>query len=368
MMMKQRVLILSNHALGLYNFRKELMSELCRRYEVHVSCPDHELVKDILALGCTWHRTPIDRRGMNIIKDGKLYMTYRKLLKNNNPDVVMTYTIKPNVYGGIACKGKKIPVIASITGLGTSFQNKGSLVYRLVSFLYKRGLSKAKAVFFQNTYNLNIMRELDVIQQEVTRLVNGSGVNLDDYPFYERPNNQKTRILFISRLMKEKGIIEFLDAVESIGTKNGNVEYGLLGFYEEEAIKARIESMEKEGLVQHMGVSYDMNKVYRNADLVVLPSYHEGMSNVLQEAAATGLPTITTDIPGCHEIVEDGVTGYLCKLKDVDSLESAMRSFIDLSYDERLIMGKKARGKMEREFDRKLIVKSYLDEIKSVIG
>ncbi len=363
----KKVLILTNHALGLHNFRKELLVRLIEDgYEVHVSLPNHKLVTQIAELGCHIHDSKLKRRSINLLEDIKLLFEYIKLTRKLKPDAIITYTIKPNVYGGIVARLFRKPHIANITGLGSTFQRRGSFLYKVAKFLYSRSLKKSDFVFFQNENNREVFLSEKIVISDQAVLVNGSGVNVDEFNYIERSYVGSIRCLFISRLMKEKGINEFLDAVELVGDNNGRITYGLLGFFEEKAIEERVISLVDKGLIQYLGVSYDMKKIYKNADLVVLPSYHEGMSNVLQEAAATGLPTITTDINGCKEIVDHQITGYLCRVKDSEDLADKIKMFIRLLPEDMIELGKNAREKMVSEFNRKHIIDVYMDKIKEI--
>lgn len=363
--MKKRVLILANNASGLYDFRNELLLRLLKEYEVHVSLPDEEDVPEIAEEGCIVHHAHLERRGMNPVKDGKLMIQYLKLIRAVKPDVVLTYTIKPNIYGSLSCRLLKVPYIVNITGLGSAFENDGML-RKLVVFLYKVALKKASCVFFQNSKNKDIFSGFG-IKGKKERLVPGSGVNLDRHIFEEYPEeNEPIRLVFVGRIMKEKGIDELLYAAEKIKQEFPEVIFQLVGSYEDD-YKELIEEKQKAGIVQFIGYQKIIHPFYKKASAAVMPSYHEGMSNVVLEAAATGRPVLASDIPGCREGFDDGITGIGFAPRDSQAFYEAVKRFLNLSYEERKEMGKNAREKIEREFDRKIVVESYIEEIEKII-
>lgn len=363
--MKKRVLILANNAMGLYDFRNELLLRLLEEYEVHVSLPDEEDAPEIAEEGCIVHHTFIERRGMNPIKDGKLMMEYFKLIRKVRPDVVLTYTIKPNIYGSLCCRLKRIPYIVNITGLGSAFEEDGML-RKLVVFLYKIALKKASCVFFQNTKNKDIFDGFGIKGKKV-RLVPGSGVNLDRHVFEEYPSeDEPVRLVFVGRIMKEKGIDELLFAAEKIKKEFPKVIFQLIGSYEED-YKETVEMLQQAGIVEFLGYQKIIHSFYKDASAAVMPSYHEGMSNVVLECAATGRPVLASDIPGCREGFDDGVTGIGFVPRDKEAFYGAVKRFLNLSYEERKEMGKNARRKIEQEFDRKIVVESYIEEIQKII-
>ena len=362
--MKKRVLILANNASGLYDFRNELLLRLLKEYEVHVSLPDEEEVPEIAEEGCIVHHTFLERRGMNPVKDGKLMIQYLKLIQKIKPDVVLTYTIKPNIYGSLSCRLLRVPYIVNITGLGSAFEQEGML-RKLVVFLYKIALKKAKCVFFQNARNKEIFKEFG-IKGEKERLVPGSGVNLDRHGFEEYPKEEEpVRLLFVGRIMKEKGIDELLYAAEKIKREFPEVIFQLVGSYEDD-YKKLIEEKEKAGIVEFIGYQKIIHPFYKKASAAIMPSYHEGMSNVVLEAAATGRPILASDIPGCREGFDDGVTGIGFTPRDRQAFYEAVKRFLKLSYEERKKMGINARKKIEREFDRRIVVESYIEEIEKI--
>lgn len=357
----KKVLILANSSGGLYDFRNELVLELLKEYEVYVSVPDETAVDKLKAEGCKVIHTDINRRGMNPVQDLKLFQSYRKLLKEIMPQVVLTYTIKPNIYGGLCCRLQKVPYLVNITGLGTTFE-RGGMLQKMVVAMYRMALKKANCVFFQNDRNKQIFEENGIYGLK-TKRVNGSGVNVEKFQYEEYPGREKPKFLFVGRLMKEKGIEEYLYCAKKYAKR---AEFDIIG-YCEEAYEEEVKKLQQQGCLRFHGFQSDVKSFYKDTDAVVIASYHEGMSNVLLEAAATGRPVLATNIPGCKEAVEDNMTGLLFAPRDTGALESTIEYFLSMQAKQREIMGQAARRKMEQEFDRRKVVESYMEEINCVI-
>ena len=358
------ILILANNDMGLYNFRKELIEKLIKdNNHIYISLPNGNRVQDLVDLGCEFIDTDIDRRGTNLIKDFKLFKKYKKIIKDIKPDIVLTYTIKPNIYGGIACRVKKVPYICNITGLGTAAENKGA-IQKLIIFLYKIALKNVKCCFVQNEENLKFMKEHKITKVEKYQLIPGSGVNLEKYKLLQYPNkNDKIKFIFISRIMKEKGIEQYLETAKRITEKYDNTEFCILGFCEQDYEK-RIRKLEASGAIKYYGLQNDVIPYLENCSCLIHPSYYpEGMSNVLLEASSSGRPVITTNRSGCREIVEDGKTGYIVDIKNSEQLIKKVEEFINLQYEQKVKMGICAREKVEKEFDRNIVINAYMKEI-----
>ena len=359
-MKNKKFLILSNHSYMLWQFRRELIEGLLKVGEVVIGVPFGDHVEDFKNLGCRMIDIELERRGINPLKDFKLYKTYKKLLKEENPDTVITYSIKPNVYGGYACRRLGIPYCVNVQGLGTAFQKNG--LAQIVTLMYKTALKKSKVTFFENRGNADEFIKRNIIPESNICLLNGAGVNLDRYEALDYPENDKIHFLYLGRIMKEKGMDELFEAVRSL--KNAGVDFvlDLVGFFEDE-YKEVVEKLVADGIAVFHGFQQDPRPFYANADCVVLPSYHEGMSNVLLEAASTERPVICSDIYGCREAVVPEQSGYLCKVKDSDSLADAMRRFCALSHEQRKNMGKNGRLHMEQNFEKSKVVNKTLNEI-----
>lgn len=364
--MKQ-ILILANHSGGLYDFRKDLIAELKKCASITVAVPHNDRWDELHQLTDSIIEIPLDRRGMNPVRDFKLFRQYQKVLRDVNPDLVITYTIKPNIYGGIACRMAHIPYAVNITGLGSAIENGGWLK-KFVLALYKFALKKAKVVFFENSENRNILVNSGVVPKGKDFVLNGAGVNLTDFPCLPYPQEDTVRFLFVGRVMREKGVDEFFSAAEKIKSEFGSkAEFHIVGSFEE-AYKPAIDRLEQVGTVKYHGYQSNVKQFYAMASCVVLPSYHEGMSNVLLEAAASGRPLITSDISGCQEAVENGVSGFLCPTKDADELATAMKKFILLSPTEKAAMGIASRKLMEANFDKEKVVKETVEKLEIANG
>lgn len=292
-------------------------------------------------------------------KDMKLLKTYRQMLDELQPDMVVTYSIKPNIYMGTACKAKGIPYVANVQGLGTAFEKP--VLSSVVSVMYRSALRKAKTVFFENEENAQFFLNKKIIFHRQVRVLPGAGINLDEYPCVPMGDDGVCSFLFVGRIMKEKGVDEFFSAARTLKAEFGEkVAFDVVGFYED-AYKEQVDQLVADGIVRFHGFQTDVHPFYEAADCVVLPSYHEGMSNVLLEGAATGRALITSDIPGCREAVEDGVSGYLCPAQDAEGLTRAMRDFAQQSFDRQVQMGQSGRALAERKFDKQLVVAKTLD-------
>ena len=352
----KKLLIITNHSYMLWRFRKELVLRLMEEYSVVIATPFVGHEDDFKALGVKCICTDFDRRSINPIKDARLLRTYKRLIKEEKPDYVITYSIKPNIYGAMAARAAGVPFSVNVQGLGTAFQKKG--VRRIVTLLYKRALKGVKTVFFENEENARLFRELRIVGKEKQTVLKGAGVNLSEYPVCPYPENDKVRFLYLGRIMREKGIDELFAAAEALRERLGNgFVLDLVGFFEDE-YKERVEELCQKGIAEFHGFKTDPRPYYAAADVVVLASWHEGMSNVLLEAAACGRPVIICDIPGCREAVDDGVSGWLCQKQDTESLLEAMSLAARTSGEERARMGEAARRKIEREFSRTDVVES----------
>ncbi len=359
----KRILVLANNDVGLYRFRKDLLAALLNTgHEVYILLPNGGLVPELVQLGCRYLETPIDRRGMNPIQDSKLFNQYRAMLRKVKPDLVITYTIKPNIYGGLACRMAHIPYAVNITGLGSAIENGGWLK-RFVLSLYRPALKDAKVIFFENTGNRDTLVATGVVPKGRDVVLNGAGVNLEDYPYQPYPQEGPVRFLFVGRIMREKGVDEFFAAARRMKQNYGDgVEFHIVGSFEE-AYKPLMDELAQAGVVKYHGYQSDMKPFYAMAGCVVLPSYHEGMSNVLLEAAASGRPLITSDIPGCREAVENGVSGYLCPVKNAGALYDAIQRFAELPKDLKTEMGRRGRARMEQHFSKKAVVTKTIQHL-----
>ena len=357
-----KFLIITNHSYMLWQFRRELIEALLRRGEVVISTPFVGHEHDFEDLGCRCVETRLERRGKNPLREAALFASYLRLLRTEKPELVVTYSIKPNIYARLLCRWLKIPYCSNVQGLGTAFQSKTSAA--LASMLYRAGLKKANTVFFENTENASEFVKRAIIPEKRVKVLPGAGVNLEHFPAVPYPTEEQgIRFLYLGRIMREKGMDELFAVIRRLKAEYGErIRFDLVGFFEDD-YQQIVEKLSRESTICFHGFQTDPQPCYAAAHCVVLPSWHEGMSNVLLEGAATGRAVITSDIPGCREAVEDGKTGFLATVKDAESLYRAMTSFLKLSPEERKEMGLLGRKKMESEFDKKRVVKETLDAL-----
>ena len=337
-----------------------------------MSLPTDENVEKLKGL-CRVIETPFDRRGMNPIKDFGLFMAYLRLLRRKKPDVALTYTIKPNLYGALACRIKKVPYLCNVTGLGTAIEN-GGLLSRLLLRFYRISMKDAQRIFFQNKRNRDFMNK-NGIAVEKNALLPGSGVNLVEHPLRDYPPEyRQVQFLAVIRIMKDKGIEEYLEAAQIMKKKNKSLKFVLVGEYEEETrglYEPQITMLAERKIIEYLGHIDNVETVMTQSHVIVHPSYHEGLSNVLLEAAACGRPVLASDISGCVETFLDGESGFAFASRSTDALVHAMEKILALSCEERRQMGIAGRAWVEKNFDRNIIIQTYeneLNEIKKIKG
>lgn len=358
--MNKKILILANHFATIYKFRRELVSKLVEEgYEVVISLPFSQDIDKIKALGVRVIDTNVDRKSVNPIKDIILLKDYTKIIKEEKPDLVLAYTIKCNIYGGISCRMNNIPFMANVTGLGSAYY-RGGLIKNIVNILYKIGLKKAKSVFFENTSNAQVMIDEKAIKKEQAIVLNGAGVNLERFEYSEMPKDTVTRFIFVGRVMEEKGVNELFEAIRKISKEYDNVEFTFIGWFEEDYSDIMTQ-LEEEKIIRYYGYQNDVIPFMKNSHCVILPSYHEGMANVLLEGAALGRAIIATDIPGCRESIVDGVSGLKCRVKDSEDLYDKIKKFVDMDFEEKVEMGKAGRKHMEDVFDKRKVVRETVE-------
>lgn len=366
--MKKKILILANHFITIYAFRRELVEELLSSgYKVMIALPASKDVSYFSNIGCEIIDTPLERRRANPLSDFKLLLQYVNIIKKVNPDIVLTYTIKPNIYGGIASRVCGVKTLHTVTGLGSVYI-QDMWQKKIVALLNKIAFKNAELIFFLNEENREFYKDMNIIgSSQTTLVVPGSGVNLERFKFHELNSEGKLIFTFVGRVLKDKGIEEFLLAAKTIKEKYENVEFNVVGFVDEEKYIKMLNDFENNGIIHYYGKRNDIPEIMVYSSCIVLPSYGEGRGTVLQEGAAIGRPLITCDTYGCKENVEDGVNGFLCKVADVKSLAEQIEKFINLPYESKVEMGKKSREKAEREFDRRIVTNIYLEKIREAL-
>ena len=358
------VAVLSNEHSWTYNLRKEILQALIENdYKVILILPYGDKVELLKQMGCEFIDVPMfQRRGKNPITELRLIYEYKKILKTIKPDVVLTYTIKPNLYGGYVCGKLGIPFIANITGLGTAVKDRG-IIQQITKLLYKIGLKRVTCVFAQNKSSKEYLIKNNIVDASRVKSISGSGVNLERFQVKPYPNDDVIRFAFISRVLKEKGIEQYLDAATSIKKKYPNTEFHICGFCEDD-YRGNLSDKEADGTVIFHGMIDNVQVFLESIHCLVHPSYYlEGLSNVCLEAAASGRPVITTDHEGCRETVIDNKTGFIVPIKDSKALIEATTTFINLDNSSKKAMGLEARRYIEQKYDRRIIVRAYMEEI-----
>ncbi len=351
-----KVLILANHDLVVYNFRKELVEKLIDLgYEVIICSPYGPRINKLINIGAKYEHLNFDRHGVNPLKEYKLLQDYKTVVKNTNPNIILSYTIKPNLYGSISARKFAVPIIVNITGLGDGINNKG-IKEQLLLCLYKFAFKSTEKIFFQNTKDFEYLTSLIPIKSK-SDMLPGSGVNLKEFSFHPLPKNNTLIILYFGRIMESKGIPEYLKAIVRLNQTHKNVEYHFVGFFENNKIKELFNKFKE----QNENIKYfehvdNIIPYLINSDVIILPSHHEGMSNALLEAAAIGRPLLASNIHGCKEIIDDGKNGFLFEVKNFDAIFNAINKYLKLSYEERVEMGIYSRKIVEKKFNRYIVL------------
>ncbi len=365
----KKIVLVCNTSWGMMMFRSGLMKRLIKEgYEVSVLAPFDNHSKEIEDLGCRYIDVAIDNKGSNILKDYFLFRKLYKYYKKIEPDLIFHYTIKPNIYGTMAARKAGVKSISVITGLGYTFINKG-LTTKIAKVLYKRSLKYAKKVWFINHEDRKKFVKERLLHRDLMEILPGEGVDMQKYaPREKRVKDGDFKFVLIARLLWDKGVGELVKASKEIKKTYPNVKVQLVGFVDAknpQAIsKAQVDDWVEKGFVEYLGSTDDVRDFISEADCVVLPSYREGVSKILLEAASMAKPIIASNVPGCRDIVEHGGSGYLCKVKDASDLVLKMKKMLTLSKEELLSMGILGRELVKKEFDESIIIDKYLQIIK----
>lgn len=373
-----KILILTNSIRPEYNFRRErIQAFIDAGHQVAISSPSAEQVQYFINMGCSHIPSSIEQYSTNPLLEFRVLIEYVRLLHRAKPDVIITSSIKPNVWGGMAAQITGVPQIANVTGLGAALEKQG-VGKKLGVVLYRVGLRKVRFLNFQNPQNQRFFSDNRIASGREMRLSPGSGVNLQHFAYSPKAekeaHNDKIigpetkiplRLLYVGRLQQAKGIGELLQAAEKLEKEKDNVQIELLGRmvddYEVEIIR-----LSERGIIRYLGVTDDVRPYLQDADAIILPSHHEGLANVLLEASSTGRPVLASRIPGCEETFDEGVTGFGFTANDTESLLNAVKYFLALDSSVRAAMGQAARLKMEKEFDRNVVVQEYLNQVEQI--
>lgn len=372
--MKKRIALLTNNDDDIYCFRKELIEAFIENeYELLISCPHGEKFELMQHVSYQYDDPDIDRRGTNVIKDGKLFLHYMNLFRSFKPDVVLTYTAKPNVYGSIAAHMLGIPVINNVTGFG-SVLNQSGLMQKFIMALFKAAYRKSRCIMFQNETNMRLAEESGMVKGE-RMLIPGSGVNTERYIQQDYPvggnglEGEPVIFNYIGRILQDKGVDDYIAAAKVIREKYPQTEFNMLGFIEptESHYEAKLAELESDGIVYYRGSQQDVRPFISRAHATIHPStYGEGMSNVLLESASSGRPLITTDNPGCQETVLNGETGFIYHGGDVKELVEKIENFLAMPNDQRKEMGIAGRTYIQEHFSRNVVIDAYLGKIREI--
>lgn len=362
--MKKKILFLANHFITLYSFRKELINKLVKEgHDVYLSLPEDKDNKYFEDIGCKIIITRIDRRGVNPIKDLRLISFYLKIMKEIKPDIIFSYTIKPNIYGSLA-SNNKYKQICNITGTGATFL-KDNMVSKIVKFLYRISITKCYKVFFQNTGDRDFFIKNKLVKNNFDMLP-GSGCNIEEHKYSDMPKDELIRFMYVGRVMEVKGIDEYILAAKNIKEKYLNTEFIIAGWNEEDKYINIVKDYQEKGIINYIGFRKDINDFLTKINCVVLASRGgEGVPNVLLEASATGRAIIASNVNGNNDVIIDAYNGFLFEKANSLDLTNKLEKFIKMSYEDKLQMGKNARKVVEEKFDRKIVIDKYLKELEN---
>lgn len=367
------VAVVSNTSWSIFNFRKGLITRLVEQnYSVYVIAPEDKFVAEIKQLGCTFvPLTKISNKGKNPIKDLQLLLELKKLIRQHQIQYCFFFTPKINIYGCFATKFTRVKSVATINGLGFVFnEDQPKWLKVLVKSMYRLAFRHLKAVYFQNQEDRDFFISNKIVSsRHQLKVLKGSGVNLEEFQQKKHFNDAEDLVFLLSaRLIKEKGIYEYVEAAKAIKLQYPRVHFQLVGLTANNpsAISANdISSFQQQGIIEYLGTTDNMSETLNDVDVLVLPSYYrEGIPKILIEGLSKGIPLVTTNNVGCKETVEDGVNGYLVPVKDVAGLEKAMTTLIKMPIEQRIRMGEEGRKKAVNEFDETFNHQQYLEFIR----
>ena len=363
-----RACIFINTSWNIYNFRSGLIRGLQKKgFEVHAVAPEDSYSIQLTALGCVFHPVEMKNTGSNPVHDLHLIRQIHRLYKTIQPEVVLHYTIKPNIYGALVANYLGIPSVGTISGLGTIFLTSGK-TSRIARWLYRKALNYPEHIFFQNSADLRLFRENGLLQKGNYRLVPGSGIDVRRFKPTNRPAKRPPFIfLMMARLIEDKGIREYVTAASKLADHDPPVIFKLIGAAEPKHKRGIPVSEFSHGPIQYLGEAADVKPYIEEAHAIVLPSYREGLPKSLLEAAAMEKPIITCDVPGCTEVVKDQINGLLCKPRDASDLSMKMKEMLDYESERLEKMGAAGRKRVKEFFQEERIVQVYLDAIKQMI-
>ncbi len=378
-----KVVVVINTAWNIANFRLGLLRALRDAgHEVVAMAPPDAYVPVIEQAGFRFVPLQMDNQGTNPLRDLALFFRFLCVLRREKPNLFLGYTIKPNVYGSLAAQRLGISVVNNVAGLGTAFLS-GSWLSRLILLLYRTAFKKSARVFFQNATDRQLFIDHGIVDSARTDLLPGSGVDLQHFAFAPIPESSKEFVfLMVARLLGDKGINEYVEAARGVRARHDERQctvliqkeltprFLLVGEADAKnptaITREQAEAWHREGVIEYLGKVDDVRPLLANAHCVVLPSYREGLSRALLEAAALGRPLIATDVPGCQEVVDDGVNGYLCQPRNAEDLSEQMLKIMQRTEAELAAMGAASRAKVEVEYSEEIVIRKYLDAIEEI--
>jgi glycosyltransferase involved in cell wall biosynthesis len=370
----KKIVLVSNASWTMVKFRFGLMAKLKElNYEVIVISPKDDYSSEIEQIGCRFIDIEIDNKGINPFKDLKLIYNLFKIYKQLQADLVIHYTVKPNIYGSTAALLTKTKCFSVIPGLGYAFINE-NLTAKIVKLLYKLALKIPKVVWFINNDDKAVFLKSKLVDSKKVGMINGEGINTEYYKPFEKKQvteNKDFSFLMISRILEDKGVYEYVEAAKILRAKYQDIKFQLLGpiylLNPSSISKESVYGWHNDGIIEYLGESKDVRSFISNSDCVVLPSYREGKGMTLVEGASMAKPLIATDVPGCRDVVDDKVSGFLCEVKNAKDLASKMENLYNLSSEERELMGREGRAKMMKELDENIVINKYLIKIKKIL-
>ncbi|HNP18062.1 MAG TPA: glycosyltransferase family 4 protein [Fulvivirga sp.] len=365
------IAIVLNTSWNVYNFRMGLIKALQHHnHQVTVIAPRDEYTQKLIDQGCHYHELTMDSRGANAIKDIQLLFELSRIYKRVKPDVVLHYTIKPNIYGTIAAKWNNIPAVNNVCGLGTVFLKK-NFISKVATLMYKLAFRTPRKVFFQNSYDKRLFVKNNIVKENIADTLPGSGIDLEKFGPIDYSRNKQFTFLLVSRLIHDKGILEYIDAIKLLKSRGIDAKFQILGAKDpnhKRGIKSNIiDQWIENNTIEYLGTSDDVRGFINKADCIVLPSYREGTPKCLLEAASSAKPIVTTDVPGCKNVVQHNYNGLLCKMKDAVDLADKMSIMASFDDNQLKTMGLNGRKKVETEFDEKLVIDKYLNTIQELL-
>ena len=369
--MKKTILMINVHEDDVLCFRKEVILGLEKQgYKVVLLYPLGDRTSEITNENIVAEDICMDRHGCNPFKDFALMLRYRKAIKKYKPELVLLYTIKPNIYGGMVSSWMKVPFVNNITGIGSAMHEKETFLEKFITLLYRIALKKTNHVFFQNKENHALFLEKKICTEDNSSVIPGSGVDLNRFQYVAPETREKIVFNYIGRIMRSKGVMEYMECARKVKAEHPNCEFNMIGFIEddEKELKQILQEEQEQGNVLYHGPQSDVRPWIEASDAIILPSkYGEGMSNVLLETAAVGRALITTRIPGCACLTENN-NGYLFDPGDAEGLIACVKEFIALPAEERAQMGRRSRELVEAAYSRERVVHAYLDAASRAIG